>query len=62
MWILLVEDEKQLANSLKRGLEEEGHVVEMTHDGEEGELHGFANDYDMVILDWRLPNRDGKQI
>ncbi|WP_234573497.1 response regulator transcription factor [Rhodohalobacter sp. 614A] len=62
MWILLVEDEKQLANSLKRGLEEEGHVVEMTHDGEEGELHGFANDYDMVILDWRLPHRDGKQI
>jgi DNA-binding response OmpR family regulator len=62
MWILLVEDEKQLANSLKRGLEEEGHVVEVAHDGEEGELQGFANDYDMVILDWRLPNRDGKQI
>ncbi|WP_440998553.1 response regulator transcription factor [Fodinibius sp. SL11] len=62
MWILLVEDEKQLANNLKRGLEEEGHVVEVMHDGEEAELQGLVNDYDMVILDWRLPNRDGKQI
>jgi DNA-binding response OmpR family regulator len=62
MWILLVEDEKQLARSLKRGLEEEGHVVEVMHDGEEAELQGLVNDYDMVVLDWRLPNRDGKQI
>ncbi|SHF97898.1 DNA-binding response regulator, OmpR family, contains REC and winged-helix (wHTH) domain [Fodinibius roseus] len=62
MWIFLVEDEKQLANTLKRGLEEEGHVVEVMHDGEEAELQGLVNDYDIVILDWRLPNRDGKQI
>jgi len=62
MWILLVEDEKHLASSLKRGLEEEGHVVEVSHDGEEAELQGLVNDYDIVILDWRLPNRDGKQI
>jgi len=62
MWIFLVEDEKQLANNLKRGLEEEGHVVEVMYDGEEAELQGLVNDYDMVILDWRLPNRDGKQI
>ena len=62
MWILLVEDEKQLANSLKRGLEEEGHVVEVMHDGEDAELQGLVDDYDMVILDWRLPNRDGKEI
>lgn len=62
MWILLVEDEKKLANSIKRGLEEEGHVVEVSYDGEEAELQGFVNDYDMVVLDWRLPNRDGKEI
>lgn len=62
MWILLVEDEKQLANSLKRGLEEEGHVVEVMYDGEEAELQGMVNDYDMVVLDWRLPNRNGKEI
>lgn len=62
MWILLVEDEKKLAGNLKRGLEEEGHVVEVIHDGEEAELQGMVSDYDVVILDWRLPNRDGKQI
>jgi DNA-binding response OmpR family regulator len=62
MWILLVEDEKQLARSLKRGLEEEGHVVEVIYDGEEAELQGLVSDYDVVILDWRLPKRDGKQI
>jgi DNA-binding response OmpR family regulator len=62
MWILLVEDEKQLANSLKRGFEEEGYVVEVQHDGEEAELQGLVNDYDMVVLDWRLPHRDGKEI
>jgi len=62
MWLLLVEDEIKLAQSLKRGLEEEGHVVEMIHDGEEAELDGMVNDYDVVILDWRLPKRDGRQI
>ncbi|MFP8489209.1 response regulator transcription factor [Gracilimonas sp. Q87] len=62
MWILLVEDEKQLASSLKRGLEEEGHVLEVSHDGEKAELQGLVNDYDLVILDWRLPHRNGKQI
>jgi len=62
MWIFLVEDEKQLARSLKRGLEEEGHVVEVMHDGEKAELQGLVNNYDIVILDWRLPHRNGKQI
>jgi len=42
MWIFLVEDEKQLARSLKRGLEEEGHVVEVMHDGEKAELQGLS--------------------
>ena len=50
-----MEDEKQLANSLKRGLEEEGHAVEVMNNGEEAELQGLVNDYDLVILDWRLP-------
>ena len=62
MWILLVEDEKQLASSLKRGLEEEGHVVEVMHDGEKAELQGMVSNYDVVVLDWRLPNRSGKEI
>lgn len=62
MWILLVEDEKSLANSIRRGLEEEGYVVEVCHDGENAELLGIANDYDLVILDWRLPGKDGRRV
>lgn len=62
MWLLLVEDEKPLANSLKRGLEEEGYVVDVSHEGEEARLNGMANDYDLVILDRRLPGMDGKTI
>ena len=62
MWLLLVEDEKQLANSMKQGLEEEGYSVEVSHDGEDAEVQGLTNDYDIVILDWRLPGRDGRRI
>src|SRR5699024_3032475 len=62
MWSFLVEDEKQLANLLQRGLEEEGHAVDVMHNGAKAELQGIVNDYDMVVLDWRLPGRDGKQI
>ena len=62
MWLLLVEDEKQLANSMKRGLAEEGYVVEVSYHGEEAEVLGLTNDYDIVILDWRLPGKDGRKI
>jgi len=62
MWLLLVEDEKQLANSMKRGLEEEGYVVEVSYNGEEAEVLGLTNDYDLVILDWRLPGKNGRSI
>lgn len=62
MWLLLVEDEKQLANSMKRGLEEEGYVVEVSYNGEDAEVLGLTNDYDVVILDWRLPGKNGRSI
>lgn len=51
MWILFVEDEQSLGNSIKRGLEEEAHVVDLQTDGEEAEMAGIVNDYDLVILD-----------
>lgn len=62
MWILFVEDEKSLGNSIKRGLEEEAHLVDLQTDGEEAEMAGLVNDYDLVILDWRLPSRSGKEV
>ena len=62
MWILLVEDEKRLRESLCRGLEEEGHTVDGAADGEEGLAMAVANGYDVLIVDWRLPRRDGRAL
>lgn len=62
MWILLVEDEISLSKSLKKGLEEEGFVVELAGNGEEAELLGKSNTYDLSILDWRLPRKDGQTV
>ncbi len=62
MWLLLIEDEVRLARSLQTGLEEEGYTVDVAGDGEEGELRALANAYDVLIVDWRLPRRDGKTV
>ena len=62
MWLLLVEDEKRLADSLRRGLEEEGYTVDVACDGAEGYTMGLANDYDVMIVDWRLPRKDGRTL
>lgn len=62
MWLLLIEDEERLATSLKTGLEEEGYSVDLARDGAAGESLALANAYDALIVDWRLPNRDGKTV
>ena len=59
MWVLLIEDEEDLCRSLKHGLEEEGYTVDLAHDGQQGELMATTNDYDLLIVDWRLPRLDG---
>ena len=62
MWLLLIEDEKRLATTLKEGLEEEGYTVDVAADGQEGEDLALANAYDALIVDWRLPLQDGKKV
>ena len=59
MKILLVEDDGKAARLLARGLEEEGFLVDIAGSAEEGELRVFASDYDLLILDWMLPGKDG---
>lgn len=61
MRILIVEDNVKLAESLKKGLQQEGYAVEVALDGAEGEkLIGSMEDgYDVVILDLMLPRIDG---
>jgi DNA-binding response OmpR family regulator len=62
MRILLVEDEKDLAGIVKHGLEEEGYVVDVAHDGEEGLYMAENFPGDVIILDIMLPVIDGLTI
>ncbi|MCR4337207.1 MAG: response regulator transcription factor [Candidatus Omnitrophica bacterium] len=59
MRILLVEDDKKIANFVKRGLKEEAYAVDVAYDGEEGHFLATTNDYDMILLDLMLPKMDG---
>lgn len=59
MRILVVEDEKKIANLIKRGLKEEGYAVDLAADGVEGEFLASTNQYDVIILDVMLPKMDG---
>ncbi|MCS6805923.1 MAG: response regulator transcription factor [Acidobacteriota bacterium] len=62
MRVLLVEDERKMAESLKRGLQEEGYVVDIARDGEEGWHYGTQYRYDVIILDIVLPVRSGIEL
>ena len=59
MRILLVEDDRKGALILSRGLEEEGFTVDLAADGSEAEKVLGAVVYDLVILDWLLPGKQG---
>lgn len=62
MRVLVVEDEIKVAAFIKRGLEEGGYVVDMAHTGADGEYLAKLNDYDVMILDVMLPDKDGRQV
>ena len=57
--ILLVEDDRETAAYLARGLAEEGHSVEHVTDGQEGLFRASGGSYDLIILDRMLPVLDG---
>ncbi len=57
--LLLIEDEKSLATPIKKGLQEEGYLVDHSDNGEQGLLMALTTPYDVLILDWRLPGMDG---
>ncbi|WP_138444159.1 response regulator transcription factor [Sinomonas susongensis] len=59
MRVLIVEDEKVLAETLRRGLVGEGFVVDVAHDGVGGLWAATENPYDAVILDLMLPAKHG---
>ena len=62
MRILVVEDEHRIAQSLKKGLEQERFAVDMAFTGGEGYDLASSEDYDLIILDIMLPGMDGLTI
>jgi len=59
MRLLVIEDEVKLAQYLQKGLGENGHVVDVAHDGIDGRRLATGGDYDLVLLDVMLPGVDG---
>ncbi len=59
MLILVVEDDTRVSRFVVRGLREEGHIVDLCERGEEALTQGASQPYDVILLDWMLPGRDG---
>ncbi len=62
MKVLIVEDEKLLADSLRRLLTQKGFSVECVYDGEDGAAYALAGMYDLLILDVMMPKLDGFEV
>ena len=62
MRILVVEDERRLAGSLRAGLEAEGFAVDTAHDGQEGLWYAREHEYDAILLDVMLPLLNGHEV
>ena len=62
MYILVVEDERRLAQVVRRVLGEEGHTVDVAYDGEEGLAMAMDGSHDVIVLDILLPGMDGLEV
>ena len=62
MKILIVEDDENILSFLKRGFQEEDYIIDSADDGDDGEYLATSNSYDIIILDWMLPNKSGIEI
>jgi two-component system OmpR family response regulator len=62
MLVLVVEDDRRVADFLVRGLQEEGCTVDVCGDGESALQQMQRQPYEVVLLDWNLPGRDGVSV
>jgi two-component system copper resistance phosphate regulon response regulator CusR len=62
MRVLVVEDERKVAQFIKKGLEEEGYAVDLAFDGEEGLNMALDRVHDLILLDISLPKMDGLRV
>ncbi|THJ24545.1 MAG: response regulator transcription factor [Nitrospira sp. CG24E] len=61
MRVLVIEDDERISSFLKRGLEADGYLVDIAHDGQEGVQKGM-DPYDIIVLDLLLPGKNGHEI
>ena len=62
MRVLVAEDDAALRSVLERGLRENGYVVDAVADGSAALRHLRVHDYDVAVLDWRMPERTGIEV
>jgi two-component system OmpR family response regulator len=62
MRVLLIEDDKKLADFVAKGLKERGHVIEISQDGKEGLYLATTESFDVLVVDRMLPKLDGLTI
>ena len=62
MYVLIVEDERRLAQLIRRVLEEEGHTADLAHDGDEGLAMALEASHDVIVLDVMLPEKNGTEV
>lgn len=62
MRILIIEDEHKIANSIRKGLEQESYAVDVTYTGNDGYDLASTEEYDLIVLDRLLPGMDGLNI
>ena len=62
MRVLIVEDNPKMAGALQRGLRSHGFAADVCHTGFEGEDLAASTEYDLIMLDLMLPDRDGVEV
>jgi two-component system response regulator MprA len=62
MRVLIIENDRKTVELLRKGLEEENHVVSVAYDGASGLELGELHHFDVIVLDWMLPEVDGLRV
>ena len=62
MRVLVIEDDRKVADFIARGLREDGYAVDVAHDGVEGDTNAHVYDYDALVVDVMLPGKNGIEI
>ncbi|MDQ1265052.1 MAG: two-component system, OmpR family, copper resistance phosphate regulon response regulator CusR [Bacteroidota bacterium] len=62
MRVLIIEDDHKIADAIKRGLAAQHYSVDIANNGDDGEYYAKISDYDLIILDIMLPEKDGWEI